>query len=81
MAKKSKPRSNNFSPEEMNFLVDLIQEKISKLFGSLSASFTFEEKNTVWDDVESRLSELHGTSRNREHFLTKWSNLLSSVIH
>ena len=54
----------------------LILEKISQLFGSLSASFTFEEKNTVWDEVASGLSALHGTSRNRDDVLKKWSNLL-----
>ena len=56
MEGKSKPLSKNFSPKEMNSFVDLIQEKRSKLFGSLSASFTFEEKNTVWDDVTSTVS-------------------------
>ena len=77
MTEKSKPRAKNFSSEELNSLVDLIQEKISQLFGSLSASFTFEEKNTVWDDVASRLSALHGTPRNRDDVIKKWSNLLS----
>ena len=77
MAEKSKPRSKNISPKEMNTFVDLIQENRSKLFSNLSASFTFEEKKTVWDDVASRLSALHGTSRNREDILKKWSNLLS----
>ena len=77
MAEKSKPRSKNFSSEEMNSLVDLIQEEKSKLFGSLSASFTFEEKNKVWDDLASRLSALHGTVRNRDDVIKKWSNLLS----
>ena len=77
MAEKSKPRAKNFSSEEINSLVDLIQEKKSQLFGSLSASFNFEEKNTVWDEVASGLSTLHGTSRNRDDVLKKWSNLLS----
>ena len=57
--------------------MDLIQENRSKLFGSLSASFTFEEKNTVWVDVASRLSALHATSRNRQDVLKKLSNFLS----
>ena len=56
-------------------LVDLILEKKSQLFGSLSASFNFEEKNTVWDEVASGLSTLHGTSRNRDDVVKKWSNL------
>ena len=77
MAEKSKPRAKNFSSEEINSLVDLILEKKSQLFGSLSASFTFEEKNTVWDEVASGLSTLHDTSRNRDDVLKKWSNLLS----
>ena len=77
MAEKSKPRAKNFSSEEINSLVDLILEKKSQLFGSLSASFNFEEKNTVWDEVASGLSTLHGTSRNRDDVLKKWSNLLS----
>ena len=77
MAEKSKPRAKNFSSEEINFLVDLILEKKSQLFGSLSASFNFEEKNTVWDEVASGLSTLHGTSRNRDDVVKKWSNLLS----
>ena len=59
------------SSEEINSLVDLILEKNSQLFGSLSASFTLEGKNTVWDDIASGLSALHGTSRNREDVLKK----------
>ena len=47
------------------------------MFGSLSASFTFEEKNKVWDDLASRLSALHGTVRNKDDVIKKWSNLLS----
>ena len=77
MEEKSKPRAKNYSSEEINCLVDLVQEKKSQLFGSLSASFTFEEKNKVWDDLASRLSALHGTVRNRDDVIKKWSNLLS----
>ena len=57
--------------------MDLIIEKKSQLFISLSASFTLEDKNTIWDEVASGLSALHGTSRNRDDVLKKWSNLLS----
>ena len=77
MEEKSKPRAKNYSSEEINCLVDLVKEKKSQLFGSLSASFTFEEKNKVWDDLASRLSALHGTVRNRDDVIKKWSNLLS----
>ena len=77
MEEKSKPRAKNYSSEEIICLVDLVQEKKSQLFGSLSASFTFEEKNKVWDDLASRLSALHGTVRNRDDVIKKWSNLLS----
>ena len=56
---KSKTRSKNFTLEETNSLVDLVQENRSKLFGSLSASLTFEEKTRVWEEIDSKLSQLH----------------------
>ena len=73
----SKTRSKNFSTEEVHCLVDLLQEHKSQLFGSFSASFTFEEKNIVWDEVASKLSSLYGVTRTRDDILKKWSNLLS----
>ena len=41
---KTKARSKNYSQEEINTLVDMVQENKSRLFGSLSASLT-NEKN------------------------------------
>ena len=53
MAEKSKPRSKDFSPEETNSLVDLIQEKRSKLFGYFDCFLYFrrEEHSLGWRRV------------------------------
>ena len=74
---KSKTRSKNFNLEETNSLVDLVQENRSKLFGSLSASLTFEEKTRVWEEIASKLSQLHGVLRTKDEITKKWANILT----
>ena len=74
---KSKTRSKNFTLEETNSLVDLVQENRSKLFGSLSASLTFEEKTRVWEEIASKLSQLHGGLRTKDEITKKWANILT----
>ena len=73
---KTKARSKNYSQEEINTLVDLVQENKSKLFGSLSASLTFEEKASLWDQIAQDLTSQHGVYRSRDDVTKKWSDLL-----
>ena len=73
---KTKARSKNYSQEEINTLVDLLQENKARLFGSFSASLTFEEKASLWDQIASGLTSQHGVHRSRDDVTKKWSNLL-----
>ena len=73
---KTKARSKNYSQGEIYTLVDLVEENKSKLFGSLSASLTFEEKSSLWDQIANDLSSQHGVHRSRDDVTKKWSNLL-----
>ena len=73
---KTKARSKNYSQDEIYTLVDLVEENKSKLFGSLSASVTFEEKSSLWDQIANDLSSQHGVHRSRDGVTKKWSNLL-----
>ena len=73
---KTKARSKNYSQEEINTLVDLVHENKSRLFGSSSASLTFEEKASLWNQIASGLTTQHGVHRSRDDVTKKWSNLL-----
>ena len=46
------------------------------MFGSFSASLTFEEKASSWDQIASDLTSQHGVHRSRDDVTKKWSNLL-----
>ena len=70
-------RSKNFTLEEITSLVDLIQENKSKLFGSFSASLTFEEKARVWEEIAFKLSQLHGGLRSKDDITKKWASILT----
>ena len=73
---KTKARSKNYSQEEINTLVDLVQENKFRLFGSFSESLTFEEKASHWDHIASDLTSQYGVHRSRDDVTKKWSNLL-----
>ena len=73
---KTKARSKNYSQEEINTLVDLMQENKSRLFGSLSASLKYEEKSSIWDQIANDLTTQHDVHRSRDDVTKKWSNLL-----
>ena len=73
---KTKARSKNYSQEEINTLVDMVQENKSRLFGSLSASLTYEEKSSIWDQIANDLTTKHGVDRSRDDVTKKWSNIL-----
>ena len=53
-----------------------MQENKSRLFGSLSASLTYEEKSSIRDQIANDLTTQHGVHRSRDDVTKKWSNLL-----
>ena len=72
----TKTRAKNFSNEEISTLVDLVMENKPKLFGSFSATSTFDEKNAIWEQIASTISQEHQTIRTKDDVFKKWTNIL-----
>ena len=71
-----KPRSKNFSNQEINSLVDLVMENKSKLIGAFSCTLSFEDKNNIWEEIAATITRDHGNIRNKDDVFKKWSNIL-----
>lgn len=56
MMKAEKGRSANFSPLEIQFLVELVSKKIDVLENKQNDTASVVKKNSCWDDVHAEFS-------------------------
>ena len=80
MDKQKRERSVNFTQEETNLLVSLVETKKYTIENKKSGATTWQEKEKAWKDIENEFNSASGlVFRNHKHLKIKYEALKKDI--